>query len=92
MKLFNRLIEIAYCVGASIVILGALFKIIHLAGANTMLTIGLVTEACIFLLMIFEKKEVAGGYSMQSSSSDNSELTGTLKETNTILKSIFKVK
>jgi gliding motility-associated protein GldL len=48
----------AYGLGASIVIIGALFKIIHfeigpLTG-NVMLTIGLVTEAIIFALSAFE--------------------------------------
>ena len=48
----------AYGLGASIVIIGALFKIIHfqigpLTG-NVMLTIGLVTEAIIFAISAFE--------------------------------------
>jgi len=48
----------AYGLGASIVIVGALFKIIHyeigpLTG-NVMLTIGLVTEAIIFAISAFE--------------------------------------
>lgn len=48
----------AYGMGAAVVIVGALFKIIHfeigpLTG-NVMLTIGLVTEAIIFALSAFE--------------------------------------
>lgn len=38
-------------VGAAIVLLGALFKLESLPGASTMLTIGLVTEAIIFLFL-----------------------------------------
>jgi len=50
--------NMAYGLGASIVIIGALFKIIHfeigpLTG-NVMLTLGLVTEAIIFALSAFE--------------------------------------
>lgn len=41
--------------GASIVILGAMFKILHWDGADLMLTIGLTTEALIFFVSGFEK-------------------------------------
>jgi gliding motility-associated protein GldL len=54
----KKFMNLAYGLGASIVIVGALFKIIHfeigpLTG-NVMLTIGLVTEAIIFALSAFE--------------------------------------
>lgn len=57
-KAGKRFMNMAYGLGASIVIIGALFKIIHfeigpLTG-NVMLTIGLVTEAIIFALSAFE--------------------------------------
>ena len=41
--------------GASVVILGAMFKILHWDGADLMLTIGLTTEALIFFVSGFEK-------------------------------------
>jgi gliding motility-associated protein GldL len=41
------------CVGAAIVIVGALFKILHWKGADLMLMVGLLTEAAIFLLYAF---------------------------------------
>ena len=41
--------------GASLVILGALFKILHLKFANEMLMIGMGTEALIFFMSAFEK-------------------------------------
>lgn len=41
--------------GASIVILGALFKLMNWPGAGAMLTIGLGTEAIIFFFSAFEK-------------------------------------
>jgi len=43
-----------YGFGAAIVIVGALFKILHLAGANFMLSVGLLTEAAIFAISAFE--------------------------------------
>lgn len=38
-------------VGASIVMIGALFKILSLEGGDQMLTVGLVTEAILFLML-----------------------------------------
>ena len=57
-KLSKNAMNMAYGLGASIVIIGALMKIIHqdlgpITG-NTMLTIGLVTEALIFALSAFD--------------------------------------
>lgn len=40
--------------GASIILVGALFKIEHLPGASIMLMVGLLTEAFIFFLSAFE--------------------------------------
>jgi gliding motility-associated protein GldL len=47
-------ISTAYSVGAAVVIIGALFKILHWAGANYVLGIGMFTEAFIFLLSAFD--------------------------------------
>lgn len=57
-KTKKKLLNMAYGLGASVVILGALFKILHwelgpLNGA-TLLAIGLITEALIFALSAFE--------------------------------------
>ncbi len=53
----ENIIELLFGVGASVVIIGALMKITHFnsdfISANTMLTIGLVTEAVIFLIAGF---------------------------------------
>lgn len=43
-----------YGIGAAVVIVGALFKILHLPGANEMLIVGLGTEAVIFFFSAFE--------------------------------------
>lgn len=45
----------AYSWGAAIVILGALFKLTHLAGGNIMLFIGMGTEVIVFFLSAFDR-------------------------------------
>lgn len=45
----------AYSWGASIVILGALFKLTHLPGGNLMLFIGMGTEVVVFFLSAFDR-------------------------------------
>ncbi len=51
---FKVFMKYLYGWGASIVLIGALFKLTHWKGANAMLTIGLVTEAIIFFFSAFE--------------------------------------
>ncbi len=57
-KAGKRMMNMAYGLGAAVVIIGALFKIIHLEigplTGNVMLTLGLVTEALIFAISAFE--------------------------------------
>ncbi len=43
-----------YGIGASVVIIGAMFKIMHWPGASLMIVIGLTTEAIIFFFSAFE--------------------------------------
>ena len=45
----------AYSWGASIVILGTLFKLTHLPGANLMLYIGMGTEVVVFFISAFDR-------------------------------------
>lgn len=45
----------AYSWGASIVILGTLFKLTHITGANLMLFIGMGTEVVVFFLSAFDR-------------------------------------
>jgi gliding motility-associated protein GldL len=52
-KFYTKIAPIITGVGASIVILGALFKIMHWNGAGPMLILGLGTEALLFLLFAF---------------------------------------
>jgi len=53
-KRFKNFMAKLYGIGAAVVIMGALFKIIHLKGADLMLIIGLTTEAVIFFISAFE--------------------------------------
>jgi gliding motility-associated protein GldL len=52
--LYKTIMPKVYGIGAAVVIIGALFKILHLTGADEMLMIGLSTEAVIFFLSAFE--------------------------------------
>ena len=45
----------AYSWGASVVILGTLFKLTHLPGANFMLFLGMGTEVCVFFISAFDR-------------------------------------
>jgi gliding motility-associated protein GldL len=53
-KKWKTTMNFVYGFGAAIVIVGALFKILHLAGANFMLSVGLLTQAAIFAISAFE--------------------------------------
>lgn len=52
--LSKKVMNMAYGLGAAIVIIGALFKIQHYPGAGPLLIVGLVTEALIFGLSAFD--------------------------------------
>lgn len=54
-KRFKTFMARLYGWGASLVILGAMFKILHWTGADIMLIVGLTTEAVIFFFSAFEK-------------------------------------
>ncbi|MDR2651667.1 MAG: gliding motility protein GldL, partial [Prevotellaceae bacterium] len=51
---FQKLIHVAYGLGAALVIIGALFKLQHWTGAGVMLSIGMMTEFFIFILSALE--------------------------------------
>ncbi len=57
----KKIMNMAYGLGASVVLIGALFKILHYSigplTGGVMLTIGLVTEAFIFFISAFESVE-----------------------------------
>ena len=51
---YKKFMAMAYGLGAAVVILGALFKLMHWPGASVMLIVGLGAEAAIFALSAFE--------------------------------------
>ena len=55
--IYKTIMPKVYGIGAAVVIVGALFKILHWPGANQMLTVGLLVEAAIFFLSAFEPHE-----------------------------------
>jgi|AGTN01.3.fsa_nt_gi gliding motility-associated protein GldL len=50
----KRFINFAYSFGAAIVILGAMFKLLHFPFGNEMLFIGMITEVVVFMLSAFD--------------------------------------
>ncbi len=87
-----KLMNMVYGLGASVVILGALFKIMHWPFGNLMLIIGLITEAIVFAVSAFEPvddeldwslvyPELAGGPASQR----NQALIEDNKETDALL-------
>lgn len=58
-----------YSVGASVVILGALFKIQHYDGADMMLNVGMITESFIFLMFALQtfvqRTDAESGYAWE---------------------------
>lgn len=54
-KAFKNFMAKLYGLGAAIVIIGAMFKIMHWPGAGPMLVVGLSTEAVIFIFSAFDK-------------------------------------
>ncbi len=61
--LYSTIMPKVYGIGAAVVIVGALFKILHMEGAALMLTVGLLTEAVIFFLSAFEPKHTETDWS-----------------------------
>lgn len=53
----KKTVNMVYSLGASVVIIGALFKILHWPGANYVLMLGMFTEAFLFAIGILEKPQ-----------------------------------
>lgn len=90
----KRIVGAAYSIGASVVILGAMFKILHLTGAAEMLMIGMTTEAILFGLGIFDKPhkemewdkvfDMESGIKMNTGSMPNAPASVSIKSSSTI--------
>ena len=83
----KTIMGLLYGLGAAIVIVGALFKIMHWPGAGPMLVIGLSTEALIFAVSAFEPAHMGLDWSLvypelagMSEDDDKSEVKGTVTE------------
>lgn len=63
-KGFKNFMAKLYGWGASVVLIGALFKINHYPGADIMLIVGLTTEAFIFFISAFEPPHVEPDWSL----------------------------
>ena len=63
-KQYKNFMSKLYGWGAAVVIIGALFKINHYTGADTMLIIGLGTESLIFFFSAFEPPHVDPDWSL----------------------------
>ena len=63
-KSSKKIMNMVYGLGAAVVILGALFKIMHWPFGNEMLILGLVTEALVFAISAFEKVDAEVDWSL----------------------------
>lgn len=70
----QRFFNFAYSIGAAVVIWGALFKILHLPGGDTLLTIGMGTEVIMFFLTAFDRPPVS--YTASSVAAETTAPTG----------------
>lgn len=91
MALPKKVMNMAYGLGAAVVIIGALFKLMHWPGASAMLIAGLGTEAFIFALSAFEPvdheldwslvyPELAGGQAKEKKKEDPKDAQGLLSQ------------
>jgi len=64
MALPKRVMNMAYGLGAAVVIVGALFKLMHWPGASAMLIIGLGAEAFIFAISAFDAPDTELDWSL----------------------------
>ncbi len=51
----KRVLNFFYSWGAAVVILGAMFKLLHMPYGDLMLAVGMITEFCVFFVFGFEK-------------------------------------
>jgi gliding motility-associated protein GldL len=90
-KTGKKLMNMVYGLGAAIVIIGALFKIMHWPYGDLMLIIGLVTEAVVFAISAFEPvdddldwslvyPELAGGASNLKGKKEPEDAQGMLSQ------------
>lgn len=83
----QRFFNFAYSIGAAIVILGALFKILHLPAGNILLSIGMGTEVLMFIITAFDRppKEYKWENVFPSLNSGEAEEGNEIKNGNVII-------
>lgn len=92
----KRVLNFIYCLGAAVVIFGAYAKIVHLPYADVFLTIGLVTEAGIFIVFgfqeLFDKSQSTSIPEIkmpEGSIGDSWELNESIKNLNKTIQKVF---
>jgi gliding motility-associated protein GldL len=78
---YGRIMPMVYGIGASIVLVGVMFKLLYWPGANFFLIVGLGTEAIIFFLSAFEPKGKEFDWSIVYPELEDPNLAGTRKST-----------
>ena len=76
-KSWKNIMKYVYGLGAAVVIMGALFKIMHWPGASEMLIVGLSTEALIFCMSVMEPIHLDADWSRVFPELANTEGEGT---------------
>ena len=76
-KTWKNIMKYVYGLGAAVVIMGALFKIMHWPGASEMLIVGLSTEALIFIMSVMEPIHLDADWSRVFPELANTEGEGT---------------
>ncbi len=77
----KKFFQMVYGIGASIVIIGALFKIAHWPYGTTILAIGMIVEAIVFFISAFEPIEDDFDWSLLYNEIKKSSLSGNQIET-----------
>jgi hypothetical protein len=91
----KRILNFIYCIGAAVVIIGAYAKIVHIQFADLFLTIGLVTEAIIFIIFGFQElteKKIEGIPEIklpEGRIGDSWELNESIKNLNKTIQKVF---
>ena len=93
----QRFFNFAYSIGAAVVIWGALFKILHLPGGDTLLTIGMGTEVIMFFLTAFDRPPVSYNITSLPSEDTQSGISvstpiGIAKETKGVMSEMAKLR
>ena len=70
----NKIVNVVISLGAAVVLVGALAKIIHLSWADYALIVGLLTEALIFVIYAFLPPPEMGGSSDAASGTTDAVL------------------